>query len=128
MKYIVDSNKNIEQAATDLEAAVINHSFGVLHIHDLKATMNKKGVPFEPECRIFEVCNPKKAFEVLSEDMAMNMALPCRISVWQEDGNTKIGMIQPKPMLEMLSSSEKLSQVADEVQTTLTAIIDEAAA
>ncbi len=128
MKYIVNSNKNIEQAATDLEAAVVNHSFGVLHIHDLKATMNKKGVPFEPECRIFEVCNPKKAFEVLSEDMAMNMALPCRISVWQEDGNTKIGMIQPKPMLEMLSSSEKLSQVADEVQTTLTAIIDEAAA
>jgi len=128
MKYIVNSNKNIEQAAADLEAAVTNHSFGVLHIHDLKATMNKKGVPFEPECRIFEVCNPKKAFEVLSEDMAMNMALPCRISVWQEDGNTKIGMIQPKPMLEMLSSSEKLSQVADEVQTTLTAIIDEAAA
>jgi len=37
-------------------------------------------------------------------------------------------MIQPKPMLEMLSSSEKLSQVADEVQTTLTAIINEAAA
>jgi len=128
MKYIVNSNKDIEQAAADLEAAVANHSFGVLHIHDLKATMNKKGVPFEPECRIFEVCNPKKAFEVLSEDMAMTMALPCRISVWQEDGNTKIGMIQPKPMLEMLSSSEKLSQVADEVQTTLTAIIDEAAA
>jgi len=128
MKYIVNSNKDIEQAAADLEAAVANHSFGVLHIHDLKATMNKKGVPFEPECRIFEVCNPKKAFEVLSEDMAMNMALPCRISVWQEDGNTKIGMINPKPMLEMLSSSEKFSQVADEVQTTLTAIIDEAAA
>jgi len=128
MKYIVNSNKDIEQAAKDLEAAVVNHSFGVLHIHDLKATMNKKGVPFEHECRVFEVCNPKKAFEVLSEDISMNMALPCRISVWEEDGQTKIGMINPKPMLEMLSSSKKLSKVADEVQTTLTAIIDEAAA
>ncbi len=128
MKYIVHSKKNIEQAAADLEAAVANHSFGVLHIHDLKATMNKKGVPFETECRVFEVCNPKKAFEVLSEDISMNMALPCRISIWQENGDTKIGMINPKPMLEMLSTSEKLNQVADEVQTTLTAIIDEAAA
>jgi uncharacterized protein (DUF302 family) len=128
MKYIVTTQKPVAQAAEDLEKAVLAHQFGVLHIHDLKATMNKKGVPFEPECRVFEVCNPKKAFAVLSEDMAMNMALPCRISVWQEDGNTKIGMINPKPMLEMLSSSEKLSQVADEVQTTLTAIIDEAAA
>lgn len=128
MKYILNTSKTVNQAADDLEKAVANHQFGVLHIHDLKATMNKKGVPFEPECRIFEVCNPKKAFEVLSEDMAMNMALPCRISIWEEDGSTKIGMIQPKPMLEMLSQSKKLSQVADEVQTTLTTIIDEAAA
>ena len=127
MKYIVNSNKNIEQAATDLEAAVTNHNFGVLHIHDLKATMNKKGVPFEPECRIFEVCNPKKAFEVLSEDISMNMALPCRISVWDDNGQTKIGMINPKPMLEMMTQSQALASVADEVQATLTTIIDEAA-
>jgi len=128
MKYIVNTTKSINQATQDLEAAVAHHSFGVLHIHDLKDTMNKKGVPFDTECRVFEVCNPKKAAEVLSEDITMNMALPCRISVWEEDGTTKIGMIQPKPMLEMFSSSEKLSQVADEVQTILTAIIDEAAA
>jgi uncharacterized protein (DUF302 family) len=106
---------------------VLAHQFGVLHIHDLKATMNKKGVPFEPECRVFEVCNPKKAFAVLSEDLSMNMALPCRISVWEEHGNTQIGMINPKPMLEMLSQSPALSEVADEVQGILTAIIDEAA-
>ena len=128
MKYIIQSKKDINQAAQDLEAAVVNHSFGVLHIHDLKATMNKKGVPFEHECRVFEVCNPKKAAEVLAEDISMNMALPCRISVWEEGGQTNIGMINPKPMLEMLSTSEALSKVANDVQQTLTAIIDEAAA
>ncbi len=128
MKYIVNTIKGINQAAQDLKEAVLNHSFGVLHIHDLKATMNKKGVPFEHECRVFEVCNPKKAAEVLAEDISMNMALPCRISVWEEDGQTKIGMINPKPMLEMLSQSKALTQVADDVQQTLTAIIDEAAA
>ncbi len=30
------------------------HKFGVLHVHDLKKTMAKKGVEFERECRIFE--------------------------------------------------------------------------
>jgi len=127
MQYIVNSNKTVEQASADLEQAVSNHQFGVLHIHDLKATLNKKGLAFEPECRVFEVCNPKKAFEVLSEDTALNMALPCRISVWQEGEQTKIGMINPKPMLEMMSQAEALVAVADEVQTILTAIIDEAA-
>jgi uncharacterized protein (DUF302 family) len=127
MKYIVQTQKSVAQAAEDLEKAVVAHQFGVLHIHDLKATMNKKGVPFEPECRVFEVCNPKKAFAVLSDDISMNMALPCRISVWEEHGNTQIGMINPKPMLEMLSQSPALAKVADEVQGILTAIIDEAA-
>lgn len=127
MKYIVSTPKSVTQAAQDLEKAVAAHQFGVLHIHDLKATMNKKGVPFEPECRVFEVCNPKKAFAVLNEDMEMNMALPCRISVWEEDGQTKIGMINPKPMLEMLSQSPALTAVAEEVQSILTTIIDEAA-
>ncbi len=127
MKYIITTTKSVNQAAEALEKAVAAHQFGVLHIHDLKATMNKKGVPFEPECRVFEVCNPKKAFAVLNEDMEMNMALPCRISVWEEDGQTKIGMINPKPMLEMLSQSPALTAVAEEVQSILTTIIDEAA-
>ena len=127
MKYIITTTKSVNQAAEALEKAVAAHQFGVLHIHDLKATMNKKGVAFEPECRVFEVCNPKKAFAVLSEDMAMNIALPCRISVWEENGQTHIGMINPKPMLEMLSQSAALTAVAEEVQSILTTIIDEAA-
>lgn len=126
MKYIVESQKSLEQAATDLQAAVTKHQFGVLHVHDLHATLNSKGIDFPNGCKVFEVCNPHKANTVLTEDMSLNMALPCRISVWEEDGTTKIGMLSPKALLSALSDSPVLAQVAEEVEATSIDIINDA--
>ncbi|MCK6511706.1 DUF302 domain-containing protein [Myxococcota bacterium] len=126
MHYIVESEKSVEQAAIDLEASIKSRSFGVLHIHDLKATLHKKGVPFQHACLVLEVCNPHEAAKVLAEDMTLNMALPCRISVFEQDGKTKIGMIKPTPMLAMLSDSPTLRDTAARVEEVLTSAINEA--
>lgn len=126
MHYIVDSRKSVEQACADLETAVRANNFGVLHVHDLRATMMKKGVDFDRECRIFEVCNPQQAKKVLEEDMTLNLALPCRISVWEEGGTTKIGMLLPSAMLRFLSPSPSLGLIAEEVESVTKRIIDSA--
>ncbi|MBN2293743.1 MAG: DUF302 domain-containing protein [Pirellulales bacterium] len=126
MKYIVVTQKSIDQAAEDLEAAVVRNKFGVLHVHDLKAAMNKKGVDFPNECRIFEVCNPFKANAVLTSDMSLNMALPCRISIWEEKGEIKIGTLEPTRLLAALSDDDDLRSIAQEVENTIKTIIDEA--
>ena len=125
MKYIVETEKTIEQAVKDLEQAVISNKFGILHMHDLKATMNKKGVDFANECKIFEICNPQQANTVLTDDMSLNMALPCRISIWEENGKVKIGTIKPTAVISFLSDSEKLKVVAEEVESVLNTIIDQ---
>ncbi|MBI5430996.1 MAG: DUF302 domain-containing protein [Nitrosomonadales bacterium] len=126
MYYIVESHKSFEQAATDLEAAVKRNEFGVLHIHDLGNTLRGKGVAFAENCKVFEVCNPGQAGKVLSTDMRLNMALPCRISVYTEQGKTKIGMIKPVPMLASLSQDATLARVAHEVEAKTRQMIDEA--
>ena len=115
MFYIVVTEKSFEQASTDLEAAVKHHDFGVLQIHDLGTTLRSKGMEFKEECKVFEVCNPFQATRVLSTDMSLNMALPCRISVYTEAGRTKIGMIRPEQMLAALSEDRALAVVAREV-------------
>lgn len=126
MYYIVETNKSFGQAATDLEAAVKHHGFGVLHIHDLGATLRGKGIAFAEECKIFEVCNPGQAAKVLSTDMRLNMALPCRISVFTEQGKTKLGLIKPMQMLSALSEDAALAQVAKEVEEKTIQMVDEA--
>jgi len=91
MDHIVETPKTFARAAIDLEAAVNRHGFGVLHVHDLGATLRGKGIAFAEDCKVFEVCNPMQAARVLAAEMRLNMALPCRISVFTEDGRTKNG-------------------------------------
>lgn len=126
MYYVVDTVKSFDQASKDLEGAVTRLGFGVLHIHDLGATLRSKGVAFEEQCKVFEVCNPRQAAKVLSADMRLNMALPCRISVFTDNGTTKIGLIKPVQMLSALSQDPALAQVAREVEEKTIQMVDEA--
>jgi uncharacterized protein (DUF302 family) len=126
MYYIVETNKSFSQASTDLAAAVAGNGFGVLHAHDLGSTLRSKGITFGEECKIFEVCNPKQAAKVLSADMRINMALPCRISVFTDHGKTKIGLIKPVQMLTALSQDRILAEVAKEVEEKTIKMVDEA--
>ena len=126
MLRIFESKKPLKELAADLEKAVANHKFGVLGVHDLKAKMAEKGVAFARECRIYEVCNPHQAKKVLAANLEISTALPCRISVYEERGKTKLATISPTAMISLYPNPE-LKGVADEVEATLVAIMKEAA-
>jgi len=126
MYYIVETDKSFDNASADLESAVINNGFGVLHIHDLGGTLRSKGMTFDEQCKVFEVCNPAQAVKVLSIDMRLNMALPCHISVFTENGKTKIGLIKPEQMLSGLSQDPDLVQVAKEIEKQTIQMVDDA--
>ncbi|MHB8765960.1 MAG: DUF302 domain-containing protein [Deferrisomatales bacterium] len=126
MVHVVETDKSVDEAARDVEAAVTAHGFGLLHVYDLKAKLHEKGIEFPKECRILEVCNPKQAAKVLSADMTVSLALPCRISVYQDDAKTKIGTLLPTALLAMFPTTEGLLGVADEVEQTLREIMDDA--
>ena len=98
----------------------------MLHVHDLGQTLRSKGIAFEEQCRILEVCNPVQAARILSADMLLNMALPCRISVFTEGKKTKMGLIRPARMLSALSEDAALLQVAKDVEDATMQMIKDA--
>jgi len=126
MTYVRDSNKTVEQAVAAIEEAAQRHGFGVLHTYDLKAILDAKGFAMPNACRILEVCKPDLASEILQRDMTINLALPCRISVFEDGGRTRVGMIRPTLLLGLISDSEELRKVAGDVESTIEAMIDEA--
>lgn len=126
MLYIKQTQKSVDQAFHDLEASIKQHGFGLLHHYDFKQTLKEKGFDLPNECRVLEVCNPKQACEMLHMDMALNMALPCRISIYEENGRTFIGMIPPSALLGLISSSSELKPAAEEVEKTIHQIIADA--
>jgi uncharacterized protein (DUF302 family) len=91
----LSTDKTVTEAATALQAAVQANHFGVMHVHNLKETMNKKGVEFNHECLFFEVCHPQQAKKVLEQDMSVSTALPCRISIYEEEGKTVLATLKP---------------------------------
>ena len=127
MRYIVEPNKTPAAAVEDLRAAVTKHGFGVLHAYDLRETLTAKGFPLPHACHILEVCNPQQASKVLAEDMGMNIALPCRISVYEEGGKTKIATALPSKLLSSLSNSPALAAVATDVEEKMKAMMHDAA-
>ena len=127
MLFEIQSEKTIEQVCQDLEKAVVNHKFGVMTVHNLKETMKKKGVEFDRECRIFEVCNPHQAKRVLEGNMQISTALPCRISVYADEGKVKLATLKPTALISHYNVPG-LQPVAREVEDTLIQIMREAAA
>lgn len=125
--FILDTTKPFDEACSDLKAAVARHDFGLLAVHDLAATLRSKNIGFRENCRVFEVCNPHQASRILQLDMALSMVLPCRISVYTEAGQTRIGMLKPIDMLRDLSGFPELKEIAQEVESAMMALIVEAA-
>jgi uncharacterized protein (DUF302 family) len=124
MLHVVESRKSVQEVEAQFSSVAAKHKFGVLGTHNLRQKLNEKGVPFEKECLVFEVCQPLQAGKVLSENMSISTALPCRISVYREGGKTRIATLKPTVLLEMFGTPA-LKQVAEEVERAIFAIMED---
>ncbi|MEZ5394448.1 MAG: DUF302 domain-containing protein [Bryobacterales bacterium] len=61
MVYEVKTQRSMDEVAKALEESAAENKFGVLTVHNLQQTMQKKGVEMDRQVRIFEVCNPHQA-------------------------------------------------------------------
>jgi len=125
MLYVKEAQGTVEAAGKRLEDAVKAHKFGVIGVIDLKAKMAEKGVEFRNACKIYEVCNPMRAKQVLEKDMSIATALPCRIAVYEEKNRVKIATLLPTETLGLFSVLD-LAPVAQEVEKEIKAMMDEA--
>ena len=106
MLFKLTTSKTVSEAAAALQNAVVANHFGVMQVHNLKETMAKKGVQFGHECLIYEVCQPQQAKKVLEADMSLSTALPCRISIYEEDSKTIMATLKPTSLIAMFNESQ----------------------
>ncbi len=119
------SRKPLEQVCAQLPGVVEKHKFGLLGTHDLKAKIQSKGLDFPRECRVFEVCSPAQAKAVLDQAIEVSTALPCRIAVYQEAGDTVLATIKPTTLLGLFGAGGAAG-IAAEVERSIVAIMDDA--
>jgi uncharacterized protein (DUF302 family) len=126
MVYSRQTTGDMDAIGRRLEEAIKAHQFGILGMIDLQAKMKEKGVDFKNACRIYEVCNPRIAKQVLEKEMSISTALPCRISVFQEGNKITIATLLPTQTLGLFNVPD-LATVAEGVEKDILAMVDEAA-
>jgi uncharacterized protein (DUF302 family) len=126
MLYSIPSKKPMAEIERGLQESAARNKFGILTVHDLRETMLKKGVEFGEECRIYEVCNPHQAKKVLEANGAVSTALPCRISVYGNEGEYTLATILPTAMMKMFGDAA-LEPVAQEVEAVVKTMMQDAA-
>lgn len=125
MTYSQHSARRPDELDTRLREAAQRHKFGVLHVHDLAATLKAKGIDLGHECRVYNVCNPQAASEALRSDPKIAAVLPCRIAVTSDPSGTTVSTVRPTDLLRATGLAG-VEQIASEIEREIVAIIDEA--
>ena len=123
--YKVQTNKSFEIAVDDLKKSLSNHNFGVLWELNFKDKLKEKGLDFNKNFKILEVCNPSQAKKVLDENIEVGYFLPCKMVVYEDNSSVFIGMPKPTELIGMIKNN-KLADIALEVENQLKSAIDNA--
>ncbi|CCQ98241.1 conserved hypothetical protein [[Clostridium] ultunense Esp] len=123
--YEVKTLKSFKQAIDSIKESLAENNFGVLWEMNIQDKLKEKGVDFKENFQILEICNPHKAKNVLEENMQVGYFLPCKVTVYERDGQVMIGMPKPTSLLGMMGETE-LGSIAEEVEEVLKRAIHDA--
>ncbi|MDN4067607.1 DUF302 domain-containing protein [Paenibacillus vini] len=121
--YTVETVKSIEVAIASLESNLKKEKFGVLWHLDLQQKLREKELDYDQKYNILEVCNPVEAKRILSDNALVGYFLPCKIIVYENQGQTKIGMPKPTSLIGMVDRGY-LQGIAEDVEKRLISCID----
>jgi uncharacterized protein (DUF302 family) len=123
--YTVTTDKSIQETIELLEINLKAHKFGILWQLDIPAKLIEKGVEsYTNPYHVLEVCNPNEAARILNLNELVGYFLPCKITVYESEGKTKIGLPKPTALVNMLENKE-LKEIAEDIEQTLIQVLDQ---
>lgn len=125
IRYEKVTEKSFNEAVQSITDALKERKFGVLWQLNFKDKMAEHDIDFPNNFMILEVCNPQKANEVLTKHIEMGYFLPCKVVVYEKDGEVRIGTARPEMLMGMMGYDD-LGDVASEVERILIESIDAA--
>jgi uncharacterized protein (DUF302 family) len=126
LAYTVETAQTVEDAVRAVQAQTQAHGFRVLGVHDVGAILAEKGFVREPYV-IVEICNARYASAVLAEDVRIGTLLPCKVSVFRQDGRTFVSALRPM-VLGAFFPADAVVRIAQEVEEHVRAIVEAARA
>ena len=106
MFYELELNKPLDQVQEAFKKAVEDVNFAVLHHYHLSQKLKDKGHPIEGELFIYDICNPSYAQPLLKNYVSFGCLIPCRVSIYHENGKTKVSFLVLPDVLKSLKERD----------------------
>jgi uncharacterized protein (DUF302 family) len=119
-------NGKLAEVQSALDAKLKGRKFGTMHVHDVRAMLEAKGVTFETPLVIMDICNPGYAKRVLEATRnRIAPLLPCSIALWQEGTEVVVRLVRPSALARFFPGTAELDGIAAEVEAGVLAAIAE---
>lgn len=97
--------------------------FGILKEYPFKNILQDKGHPIEQDITVYELCNPVAAQAVLSKYPEFSAYLPCRVSLYEENGSTILSTIEIDSMLSSFNFDDAITKHMHSIFTQLKKVL-----
>ncbi len=126
MRHEVGTARTVADAVAAVTEALARRQFSVLWDLDVNAKLREKGLELGVPYRILEVCSAPRAKQAIETNPHVGYFLPCKVVVYAAEGGTRIGLVRPQALIDLVEDP-RLADLAAEVERTLIEAIAEAA-
>jgi len=110
MIYSVTTGTPLADVKANIQESAKKYKFGVLHHYAFKEILQTKGFPIEKDITLYEVCNPKGAQALLQGSPEHSVFLPCRISVYEENGKSVLATINLEDFIVYIDATDEVKE------------------
>lgn len=117
------SDQSIEKIAQHVPAACEKSNFALLQTYNYHEIVESKGFPIKRKVFIYEICQAKVAAKMLTTNPEFSIFMPCKIAIYENEGQTIISTMNMEIMLKAIQDNEELYNEATALFNTLKSLM-----
>ncbi|MDF1877096.1 DUF302 domain-containing protein [Sulfurimonas sp. SAG-AH-194-L11] len=124
MIYKTQTHYPIDTVKSQLKEKAKSVGFGILGSYEFKKILKNKGFEIEKDITVYELCNPSAAASALNTLAEISVYLPCRLSIYDENGVTILSTIGIEDILSSTGIEGELKQHMQEIFEKIRALMN----
>ena len=124
MLYTITTKTSIDSIKNDMAQRAKEEGIGILKEYHFQEILQSKGYPIEKDITVFEVCYPSAAQTILNIYPQVSVFLPCRISLYEQDGKITLSTIDIDNIIDNFELDSEMKTYMNTIFDKVKNIID----
>ncbi len=124
MIYKTETTYPLETVKAQLAEKAKQLGFGILGSYEFKKLLKDRGFEITRDVTVYELCNPAAAHKALSTLPEISVYLPCKLSLYTQNGVTVLATIGIEDMLNAVDVDEEFKAHLQEIFNNIRALMN----